>query len=317
MNALAPDHGRRQRARWLAWAGFALGAVLLVGAIFTLVSNDPDAIRETVGHIRGAPPWAAAVILLGPLVNWLLISACLWVLMLRHGRLGWSEMNALVGSAWLLNHLPLRPGLVGRVGYHRAINRIRVRDSIESTVWSLGLAGVCGVMAVALAFALPVDAGVAESLAVVGGPTVVIAVGAGLCRAAGRRTWSLLLAALALRYADLGLWALRYAAVFWVLGMDVGPIEIVIVTGASQVAQLVPIAGGGLGLREWLVAITAGSLGSAFDSALAGDLTNRVAETLTVIPVGLACSLFVAKRIAAARKAGIEIDTAMSEEAGA
>lgn len=300
------------RSRWLAWCGFVLGALLLVAAIVTLLKGDAVAFREAFDRVREAPLWAVAVIALGPVINWLLISGCLCLLLRRHGHVGWGEMNALVGSAWLINHLPMRPGLIGRVGYHKAINGIRVRDAIESTVWSISLAAVAGVIAIGLAFALPADAGGLSAGCVIGGPVIVVGLLAFGCRFAGRRRFALLLGAFVLRYADLGLWAIRYAVVFWVLGMEVGPMEIVLVTGVSQVAQLVPIAGGGLGLREWAVAITAGSLGSAFDAALASDLLNRVFETIAVIPVGVIGSVIVAKRVAAVRR---ERSDASSSEA--
>jgi len=310
------------RSRWLAWGGFGLGLVLLIGAIWVVLGRDPDAMAALFERLRDAPWWAGALIAVGPVVNWLLVSSCLWMLLRRHGELGWGEMNALVGSAWLLNHLPMRPGLIGRVGYHKLVNGIRVRDAIESTVWSLGLAAVAGVMGLALAFALPRDAGLAPAVAVLGGPVLVVgALGAG-CALLGRVRSGWLLGALALRYADLGTWSARYAVVFWVMGLEVSPVQIIVITGVSQVAQLIPIAGGGLGLREWLVAITAGwfadasaavdgagtavsgGLSGAFDAAMAADLVNRAVETLVVVPVGLIGGWMVARNVRRVRKAG-------------
>ncbi len=295
--------GRRARPKWVGWVGFGLGVLLLAGA-GAVVFSDGERLTDLAARLRTAPAWAVALLLGGPLLNWLLVSACLWMLLRRHGRLGLGEMNALVGSAWLLNHLPMRPGLIGRVGYHKLVNGIRVRDAVESTLWSLGLAGVAGLMGLGLSLGLPVGAGIGPIVLVLAGPVVVVALLALGCRAAGRVRAAWLLGALATRYADIGVWAVRYAVVFWVMGVELSPVQIVMVTAVSQVAQLVPIAGGGMGLREWLVGLTAGSMVQAFDAALAGDLINRAAETLLVIPVGLISGAVIARRIARFRAGG-------------
>ncbi|MEM9372367.1 MAG: hypothetical protein AAGA55_01870 [Planctomycetota bacterium] len=299
----------RPVARWAAWAGFMLGLALLAGAVWLVLARDPEALSDVWSRLRAAPFWAAAVIVLGPLVNWIIVSGCLWMLLVRHGRVGWGEMNALVGSAWLLNHLPMRPGLIGRVGYHKIVNGIRVRDAIESTVWSLVLAALAGVMALALAFAVAPEHGVGQVGLVLAGPVLVLAA-IGMCvRVAGRTGSALLLGALAARYADLAVWAARYAVVFWLMGLEIAPVQIIVITGVSQVAQLIPIAGGGLGVREWMVAFAAGwfadtslpadhaGMREVFDAALSADLINRAAETLIVIPVGLIGSWVVARNL--------------------
>lgn len=289
-----PPHPRR--SAWIGWAGFGLGVALLAGAAWVVASN-PEAFFAIFDRLADAPWWAVAVILVGPLLNWLLVSSCLWMLMRRHGPLAWGEMNALVGSAWLLNHLPMRPGLIGRVGYHKLVNGIRVRDSVESTVWSLVLASVSGVMGLALAFSVPPGSGAWTVILVLVGPPILIGLSGLVARWSDRTGWAWMLGALALRYADVALWAGRYAVVFWLMGVELTPVQIVLITGVSQLAQLVPIAGGGMGLREWLVGLTAGSMAHAFDAALAGDLINRAAETLVVLPLGLVCGAVVARRV--------------------
>lgn len=303
--------GRARRPRWVGWVGFILG-VLLLGGAAAVVFSDPSRFADLFERLRGAPAWAVVFLFASPLLNWLLVSACLWMLLRRHGRVGLGEMNALVGSAWLLNHLPMRPGLIGRVGYHKIVNGIRVRDAVESTLWSLGLAGIAGAMGLSLAFLLPSGSGTGAMAVVLGGPVAVLsglAIGARFVGGAGgsggmaRAAW--MLGALATRYADMAVWAARYAVVFWVMGAELTPVQIVMVTAVSQFAQLVPIAGGGMGLREWLVGLTAGSLAQAFDAALAGDLVNRAAETLLVVPVGLISGAVVARRLARFRAGSV------------
>jgi hypothetical protein len=296
------DGERPARPRWVGWAGFVLGVLLLGGAV-AVVFSDPSRFVDLFERLRGAPVWAVVFLFASPLLNWLLVSACLWMLLRRHGRVGLGEMNALVGSAWLLNHLPMRPGLIGRVGYHKIVNGIRVRDAVESTLWSLGLAGVAGAMGLSLAFLVPGGSGAGAMAVVLAGPVVVVGfTAAGVwalrSRSAGVARAAWMLGALAVRYADMAVWAARYAVVFWVMGAELTPVQIVMVTAVSQFAQLVPIAGGGMGLREWLVGLTAGSLAQAFDAALAGDLVNRAAETLLVVPVGLISGAAVARRLA-------------------
>lgn len=296
-----PEGGRRGGPRWLAWAGFALGLGLLGGAVWVLVSQ-PQTIADLRSRLADAPWWAVAFLLLSPLLNWSLVSTSMWMLLRRHGRLGLGEMHALVGSAWLLNHLPLRPGLVGRVGYHKAVNGIRVRDAVEATFWSLGLAGVAGLMALGLALAAPGGAGLPTVGAMLAGPVVVVGAFALIARAVGRTGSAWMLGALAVRYADMGAWAARYAVGFWVMGLEPAPLDILAVTAVSQVAQLIPTFGGGLGIREWFVGLVAGGMGLDFDSALAADLINRAAETLMVLPVGLVCGTLVTRRLARFRR---------------
>lgn len=301
MSDASPETVRAGRPKWAAWAGFALGLALVIGAVVVVASNGEEAraLAERLSHAH----WAAvAFILLSPVLNWVLVSGCLLLLQRRHGPVGWGEMNALVGSAWLLNHLPMRAGMFGRIGYHKLVNGIRVRDSVESTVWSLVLAAVSGAMGLGLAFGVPRGSGAWVACWVLGGPVAVVGLMSGGAAALGRRNTGLILGALALRYADMALWAARYAVVFSVLGMVFTPVEIVAVTAVSQIAQLIPTFGGGLGVREWFVGLVAGALGLSFDDALAGDLVNRAAETMVVIPLGLVCGAWVARSLARFRR---------------
>lgn len=316
MTRAAPEPGApRARPRWVGWAGFVLGVLLLAGAGAVLLAN-PDSLRDLSARLGAAPWWAVVIILAGPVLNWLLVSGCLWMLLRRHGPVGLGEMNVLVGSAWLLNHLPMRPGLIGRVGYHKLVNGIRVRDAVESTLWSLGLAGVAGAMGFSLALAIPEGSGAVTIGFVLAGPVALIGVGALAARGAGAVRSGWLLGALSARYADMGVWAVRYAVVFWVMGIEMTPVQIVMVTAVSQIAQLVPLAGGGMGLREWLVGLAAGTMAHAFDAALAGDLINRAAETLVVIPVGLISGAVVARRVARFRAAGPAATSRTGESEG-
>tara|TARA_R110002073_G_scaffold118918_4_gene259085 strand:+ start:43676 stop:44743 length:1068 start_codon:yes stop_codon:yes gene_type:complete len=280
-------------------AGFFLGVALLIGAGVYLFSA-PDQIQEFIGHIKSAPLWAAFVVLVGPLVNWIFIGLCLHALMRRHGEVGRSEMLALVGSAWLLNHLPMRPGLIGRIGYHAKVNKIRVRDSIEASIWSMVLAGIANGIALGMMMVVPEDTPIGMVVLYL----LIPIAGFGLLTIIGflrNERLGFLMLGLMYRGGDLLVWMIRYAAAFAILGVTITPIQIALITAVSQIAQLIPITGGGLGFREWGVGLAAQmtSKGSAITMrvAIGADVINRIAETIIVIPLGMICIAMVARRV--------------------
>lgn len=285
--------------------GFVLGVVLLCAAAVYLVAN-PSELRAFAERIRHAPAWAVLIVLLGPVLNWVFVSQCLWALNRRHGVVGRAEMLALVGSAWLLNHLPMRPGLVGRIGYHAKVNNIRVRDSVEASIWSLVHAVIANVLGLCLALLVQPGAGLGRLTLILSIPILVLIIAAMLAETKSEQL-GLMLRGLMWRYADLLVWMLRYAAAFAMLGIEITPVQIVLITAVSQVAQVIPITGGGIGFREWGVGLAAtmsgGAQGIDMRTAVGADLINRVAETMIVIPLGLVCTAIVTRRFKAAMAA--------------
>ncbi len=97
-------------------------------------------------------------------------------------------------------------------------------------------------------------------------------------------------------------WMFRYAAAFVMIGIEITPIQIVLITAASQIAQMIPITGGGVGFREWGVGLATraapGGVAITMRSAIGADVINRIAETVIVVPLGLVCSAVVARRVA-------------------
>ncbi len=279
--------------------GFLIGLVLLAGAAAYLIS-DPEQLNEFASNIRHAPGWAVAIVLVGPVVNWVFVGLCLHALVRRHGVIGPGEMLALVGSAWLLNHLPMRPGLVGRIGYHAKVNNIRVRDSIEASVWSMIHGGIANAMAIGLVLMVPTDLSLGMLVMVLMIPIGVFAIAAGI---GGLKSANLgyLILGLVFRSADVLVWMVRYAAAFAMLGITITPVQIALITAASQIAQVIPITGGGFGFREWGVGFAAKfpSSGAAITmrTAIGADVINRIAETIIVIPLGLICTGIVARRL--------------------
>lgn len=301
MSTAAESGGRRTITRRL---GFILGIALLCAAAIYLIT-DPDALRDFADRIRNAPAWATLIVIFGPLLNWVFVSQCLWALNRRHGEIARVEMLMLVGSAWLLNHLPMRPGLVGRIGYHAKVNKIRVRDCVEASIWSIVHAAIANAIALGLALLMSPTLGIAQLALVLSSPLVVMLVFAVLAETKSDQL-GLLMRGLMWRYADLLVWMLRYAAAFAMLGVHITPVQIALITAVSQIAQMIPITGGGLGFREWGVGLTAtmtpGIHGIGMRTAVGADVINRIAETIIVVPVGLICTALVTRRFRAALK---------------
>ena len=289
---------RVKRSR--ALVGFVIGMVLLAGAAVYLLA-DPQTIVDFVEHLRNAPAWAGVVVLVGPVVNWLFVGLCLCALMRRHGTVGAGEMLELVGSAWLLNHLPMRPGLVGRIGYHAKVNQIRVRDSIGASIWSMVHAAIANAIALGLMLIVAEDTSLPILMFTLSIPVGVFSL---LSVFAFLRSDKLgyLMLGLVFRNADLLVWMVRYAAAFAILGITITPIQIALITAVSQIAQVIPITGGGLGTREWGVGLVARATSTGAQitlrTAILADLINRVAETIIVIPLGLVCTTLVTRRFA-------------------
>src|SRR5690606_6920191 len=162
---------------------------------------------------------------------------------------GLGEMHALIASAWLLNYLPLRPGLVGRIGYHRAVNGIPVKHSVRVLAESVVLGGLAIAVLLAVALAARGLAPLPALLLAAAPAALALAAALPLARA-GPLAWRFA-AAWGLKYADMLAWAARYAVVFALLGAPIDAPSAVLIAAVSQLALLVPFTGNGLGLREW------------------------------------------------------------------
>lgn len=304
MRTLATKANHWRQTRWVRLGGFAIGAALVVLAVAAALRQDPDAMARSLRALGEIPWWFVALFVLLPLLNWLSIAASIWVLLARFGRLGLAETLGLIGMAWLLNYLPMRPGLVGRVAYHKAINGIAVRHTgqtllegavitgIASGVLLLGallLRGVSAVPAWTLLVAVPMLAGAAG--------------GAALWKS--RPLTARYCVAGSLRVLDMAVWACRYALAFAIVGSPIEPPTALVLAVASQMAMLIPIAGNGLGLREWLIgalaagmpAMLLGGADTSLSQGLTADVLNRVVEVMVAIPLGLICLGIILRRL--------------------
>lgn len=293
-----------------AVVGTVVGAVLLVAAIWT-ASAQEHALTDGLRAMRAAPWWLVGMTIGLPVMNLMVVSVAFWLLNNRHGSVRLDEMGALIASAWLLNYLPLRPGMFGRIAYHKKYNGIGVKASARVLAETIAMSGIAmgGLGAIVLGLNWMGSRGGPVWWAVVLAPIVA---GVVLWRAGPDRASRIYAGAMAMKYADICLWALRYWAVFALIGRDIGAREAVAVAIVSQIALLVPLAGNGLGLREWAVGLLAAALpawyavgdDSGAGTGLTADLANRAAEILVAIPLGLLGSFAVA-RLVRGRSVGV------------
>ena len=131
--------GRSRRSR--ALIGFAIGVLLLGAAVWGFVSQS-QAVEQAWKSLREAHPLVFVLLLALPLVNWVLSSEVFLALTRRFASVPRTDMLGLIGAAWLLNYLPLRPGLFGRVAFHKSVHGVRVRDSARVILQSIMASGV-------------------------------------------------------------------------------------------------------------------------------------------------------------------------------
>ena len=275
------------------WIGFACGLILMAGAGVALF-NARDDFAAALLAMRGASWWQWAALPATMLASLVLTSSVFWLFMRRVGRVRLDEMNALIGTAWVMNYLPMHPGMFGRFAYHKKVNGIDVKDSLRVTIVANVLTLVCVGVMPALAYAVSAGMGAAPAaqFALLQLPLALCAATALLVRTTGTGSphiwW-----ALAIRLAEFQLWAARYWLSFAVIGVPIPYAASVVLAGAVIVASMVAITGNGLGVQEWAVALVlpllpAGlvmaDLGNA--DGLIGAFLSRAFEVAVAIPCG-------------------------------
>jgi hypothetical protein len=281
--------------------GFALAALLFAAAVVVMLRS-ADALPAAFAAASAADPLLWIILLALPAMNCVLSSESFLVLTRRTHAVPRRDMHALIASAWLLNFLPLRPGLAGRVAIHKIVHQIPVRDSARIVIESIVVsAASLALLAIALAL-IPAMGTLPLMVLLTLAPGLylahVFALGGGTSSPRSR----VILAALGLRLLDSAIWSLRYLLVFRVIGHPIDPTQAFAIAVVAQIAMLIPLAGNGLGLREWAVGLLAASLPAWFADttspmsiALAADMLNRAAEILVALPVGLAGSAYAAR----------------------
>lgn len=272
-----------------AVVGFVIALALLAAALAIALHN-ADVLARARDAAANASAWLVAAALVLPLMNWTLVACSFWGLSRMFGRVGLGEMHALVGASWLVNLLPFRAGMVGRIAYHRVINGIPVRASVAVTLIALACTGVWLVSLAGLAAWMGPRAGPRAWMPALATPLPIVTLAAIFAPARARPFTLCLL----IRYADALVWVARYAVLFAIVGTPLNLGGAVAVSVVSQLASLVPLSGNGLGLREWAVGLTArllpaGAIAAhdAMASGVLADLVNRAAELLVGVPLGL------------------------------
>ncbi|MFO0963569.1 MAG: hypothetical protein U0625_11805 [Phycisphaerales bacterium] len=269
---------RRHRALYRR-IGALVGAVLVVAGVVVVVRN--QAVADSLGRALAKPDWPAlALLLMSTLAMQALTSWVFWLLMNRHGRVGFTEMNALVAASTLGNYIPMQAGSLGRIAYHKAVNRIDVRASIVAMLQATVLTFVC--VCVLGAGALVAKAASAPWWCVLPVPLLWLP----LAIEPGLRTYALVAF---VRSIEILVWALHAWAAFRISGWPIEPETAIGVSLVGSAANLVPFMGNGLGVREWAVALAAPILGGyERDAGLAAELMGRAFDVVVAIPLGLA-----------------------------
>ncbi len=274
--------------------GAAVGFGLLAAALWA-VGSQRSVLTEAADSLRDAPAGLVVGALLLPLVSWLASAATFYLLSQRYAAVPAGDMVVLIGAAWLLNYLPFRPGMIGRVAFHRKYHAMPVADSVRVMISAMVLSGVSLAMLLVVAVAVSRAEHLGFRVAWLIAPTVGVGLVAACARVMGWLWWREV-AALCVRSVDMLAWVARYAMVFALVGQELAIEHVVVVAAVCQVAMVVPLTGNGLGLREWAVGLTmaavatAGMREQAAAVGLAADLVNRGAELVLVVPVGLGCS---------------------------
>lgn len=294
----SPSHWTRR-----VLTGF-VGLLLLALAVWVLMRN-ADSVASARRAAASAPLWMLGALVILPLANIGAVSGSLWVMTARHAKVGYWETAALVSIGWLLNNLPLRPGLLGRVAYLKLMYGISIRANIAVLVENLLCAAVA-VMMMLGALWFTRQSGASMWLL----PLCFVAIGV-FCgvvtsllyrsnRAGIHWRWS---ACVGFRFVDIVVWAARYWLIFQVMGKALTPFQAGAVASASEAAMLSPVQ---IGLREWVVGVTSSWMADGVSTALnlaevspglLADMMNRGIEIVLGVPMGIISLVLLTRRM--------------------
>src|SRR5262249_7577063 len=137
------------------------------------------------------------------------------VLVRRYGSVGIMEMQALLAATMLVNYLPLRPGLIGRLAYHKTANNIDMTGTVKMVVgagrWSAVISGYL-VLSLLASVHWEMDLRI-----LIAAPVPLLMLCGPLSRGNQRR----LLLAGAIRYVEVLVLAVRYHTAFALIGAPI------------------------------------------------------------------------------------------------
>lgn len=285
-----------QRRRIVRVVAFLIALALLATAVVAILRSAPtiEQVRTAAVH---PDPIRVLVCIVALLVNIVSCGGIFHALLAPFGRIGRFEMVQLIATSSVLNYLPLRPGLVGRIAHQDVVNGIPLSRSAISVV-EAGVVCAFSIAWLAAAVALAQWSGMP-----VLGWTFAVLPSLGWCarRTTNPTMMQRLLNALAWRQVDLLAWGARYWAVFGLLGIALSPLDCARAVCIGGVANLIPFIGNGLGIREWAMGLAGERLALwSTDVGLAAELLNRAVDIAVAVPIGLLCAVPIARRLRAA-----------------
>jgi hypothetical protein len=271
---------------------YAVGLALLAGAVFVVV-RDRESIERALSHASRAPWWMFVLLLGLPVLNWLLSSAMFTILTRRFGDVRFGEMLWLIGASWLLNYLPLRPGLVARVAYLKAVHGVRLIDSgrigIEAAACTVASAGIVALLALLERTMGMWPSAIINAALLAMGLSLVIDASRQTSQSAASPQSRVYAAALGLRVADMLVQGLRIRLAFDVIGVPIQTPDALLLAGPAQIVSLTPIQ---LGAVEF----TVGLLARQTHDGVTAALLNRAADMLVAVPVGVTALAWLYRR---------------------
>ena len=285
---MTPQAKRAARA-----IGFVVGVVLVGAALIAIVRSAPtlDQLRAVIARPDG---WLIAWAVAATVGNLIGASGMFYALVRPFGQITFFEMGKLIAASSVLNYLPMRPGLVGRVVHQEVVNRIPMRRSVLSIVEA---AVICAFTVFWLALAVAMIR--FTSTRVIGGVVAALPIFCGLAYAMPQEMRSRrFFEAIFWRWMDLLLWTVRYAVVFEMLGIDLNLESAAAAACIAGAANMIPFIGNGLGVREWAIGLAGPALATwTTDTGLAAELLNRCLDLIVVAPIGIGVMPGIAKRI--------------------
>ena len=274
------SQSRGRRWFYLKLTATIVGVLMLAGAI-VLVVMQHDRIATALEAMSHPSP-GMIVLLVATMLASLFITGLQFQLLLARYQVPAIEMQGLIAGSALLNFLPLKAGLLGRIAYHQVVHAIRPMETARAMI----LARVAGLVAIGLTAGTLFFRDLMEGGDLWAWALIPAAVAGWLTLIRLTRTAGLVLL---LKYLDLLLMAVRYRCAFMLMNEPVGFDVCMALASIGMLAGAIPFFTGGLGLREWLVGWLTTmlvALPAALELGLLADLINRAVELIVLLPVG-------------------------------
>ncbi len=276
---------RNRRA--LRIAGAVVGLACLVAAVF-MAMRERDEFTAAFNALRNPPLWEVGCVLSAVAAGLVLTALLFQLLLRRYAVVGFGEMFTLMSASTLANYLPLKPGFLGRVAYHRVRHGVRPTDTVRTIFEAIALSATVAAMFLGSLALLRVCGARGEFSLLAPGAVTLIAF------ATGSRSIAL---ALTVRHAEFALLTLRYWIVFRLIGAPIEFEAAIVLASVNAIATLIPFISSGLGVREWLTGLITPLVSpDTFSQGIIAELVHRVAEIAVIAPLGtLSLALLTAR----------------------